>query len=117
MASITAIQSGLARFIDRDIAPGLTGWNRVLIAGGGGILASRLPQLLDQFADRPLLAALGVYDRQNGSVDIDTLYQAASPYIGTEPLPVKIPYIGITMKIGKKDIDSLYSCIREVEGQ
>lgn len=115
MSSITAVQTGLSKFVDRDIVPSLSGWDRVLIAGGGGILAKRLPQLLEQYAGHPIIAALGVYDGQSGAIDIDALYQAANPYIGTEPLPVKIPFVGITMKMGKKDLDSLYSCIKESE--
>ena len=53
MAKMENVQSGIARFIDRDIAPSLSGWDKVIIAAGGGILAARLPEILAQYAERP----------------------------------------------------------------
>lgn len=57
--------------------------------------------------------ALGVYDMEHGTVDVDALYNAAKPYMGAEALPVKIPGIGLTLKLGKQDIDTLYAYIQE----
>lgn len=56
---IAQVQAGLAKFIDRDVVPSLSGWDRVLVGGGGGLLAARLPALLQQYAAHPLVAALG----------------------------------------------------------
>lgn len=113
MASMENVQRGLVKFIDREIAPSLSGWDRVLVAGGCGILASRLPALAAQYAQKPVIAALGVYDEERGTIDVDTLYAAAKPYMGTEALPLKIPGLNITIKMGKKELDTLYAYIRE----
>lgn len=113
MVSMTNVQAGIAKFIDRSLAPSLSGWDRVLVAGAGGILTAKLPNIIDQYADHPLVKALGVYDKEQGLVDVDALYNAAKPYMGTEDLPVKIPGIGLTLKLGKQDIDTLYAYIRE----
>lgn len=110
---IENIQSGLAKFIDREIVPNLSGWDKVLVGGGGGLLAARLPQLLEQYSEHPIVGALGIYNKENGNVDIDALYQAVVPYVGTEPLPIQIPLIGITIKIERRELDSLYAYIRE----
>lgn len=53
MVSIENVQSGIAKFIDRDIAPSLTGWDRVLIAGAGGLLSANLPNILAQYGRTP----------------------------------------------------------------
>lgn len=37
MIPMENVQAGLARFIDRSIAPSLSGWDRVLVAGAGGL--------------------------------------------------------------------------------
>lgn len=58
MAKMENVQAGVAKFIDRDIAPSLSGWDRVIIAAGGGILASRLPDILAQYAEKPIFAAM-----------------------------------------------------------
>ena len=113
MIPIEKVQSGIAKFVDRDIAPSLTGWDRVLVAGAGGLLTANIPKILAQYEDNPVIKALGVYDKENGLVDVDALYAAAKPYLGTEPLPVKIPFLKITIKLGKKDIDAIYSYIQE----
>lgn len=113
MMPIANVQAGIARFIDRSIAPSLSGWDRVLIAGAGGILTAKLPNIISQYSDNPMVKALGIYDKENGMVDVDALYNAAKPYMGTEALPVKIPGIGITLKLGRQDIDTLYAYIQE----
>ena len=113
MISMENIQAGIAKFIDREIAPSLSGWDRVLVAGAGGLLTSKLPNIIAQYADNPMLKAMEIYDQEHGMVDVDAIYAAAKPYIGAEPMPVKIPVVKMTMKIGKKELDTLYKYIQE----
>lgn len=113
MISMENIQAGIAKFIDREIAPSLSGWDKVLIAGAGGLLTARIPDIITQYADHPMLKALGVYDKEHGTVDVDALYNAAKPYIGADPMPIKIPVVKMTMKVGKKELDTLYRYIKE----
>lgn len=110
MVTIDKVQMGLAAFIDRELIPSLSGWDKVLVGGGAGLLAARLPRLI---ASYPVMATLGIYNPENNQIDIDAVYKAASPYVGAEALPVKIPMLGITVKIGKEEIDSLYRYIKE----
>ena len=58
-------------------------------------------------------SAMRIYDPESGEVDIDALYQAAKPYMGTDPLPLKIPALNVTIKMGKKEIGTLYTYIKE----
>lgn len=110
MVSMDKVQRGLAAFLDRELIPSLSGWDKVLVGGGAGILTAKLPQVIAQY---PVVAALGLYDTANNQVDIDALYNAVTPYIGTEALPVKIPVVGITIKVGKQEIDALHRYIKE----
>lgn len=106
MVPMENVKSGLARFVDREIAPGLSGWDKVIVAGGLAVMIKNLPAVIAKY---PILATLGVSDTE---VDIDTLYEAASPYVN-EKMPVQIPVIGITLKIGKPELDALYKYIKE----
>ena len=72
-----------------------------------------MPETLARYAERPIFAAMHIYDPESGDVDIDALYQAAKPYMGTEPLPLKIPALNVTIKMGKKEIETLYAYIKE----
>lgn len=113
MVKMEQIQTGLAKFIDRDIAPSLNGWDRVIVAGGGGLIAAKLPALLGTYANNPIFAALGVFDAENNEIDIDALYSAMKPYLGADAMPIKIPALNITMKIGRKELDNLMAYIKE----
>lgn len=110
MVTIDKVQRGLAAFIDREMIPALTGWDKILVGGGASLAVSKLPNLMAQY---PVLTALGIYDKENNQVDIDSLYQAVVPHIGTEALPAKIPMLNMTVKIGKPEIDALYRYIKE----
>ena len=106
MVPMENVKAGLARFVDREIAPGLPGWDKVIVAGGLAVMIKNLPNVIAKY---PILATLGVSDTE---VDIDTLYEAASPYVN-EKMPIQIPVIGITLKIGKPELDALYKYIKE----
>lgn len=110
MVAMEKVQRGLAAFIDRELIPSLSGWDKVLVGSGAGLAVAKLPQIIIQY---PIISALGVYDKEANNLDIDALYKAITPYIGTEPLPVKIPILGITVKMGKPEIDALYRYIKE----
>lgn len=106
MVPMENVKAGLARFVDREIAPGLSGWDKVIVAGGLAVMIKNLPNVISKY---PILSTLGVNDTE---VDIDTLYEAASPYVN-EKMPIQIPVIGITLKIGKPELDALYKYIKE----
>ena len=110
MVSMEKVQRGFAAFIDKELIPGLSGWDKVLVGGGSGLLVASLPKMIAQY---PVVSTLGLYNPENNQVDIDALYQAVTPYIGTDALPLKIPLLGITVKVGKQEIDTLYRYIKE----
>ena len=106
MVPMENVKAGLARFVDREIAPGLSGWDKVIVAGGLAVMIKNLPNVIAKY---PILSTLGVSDTE---VDIDALYEATSPYVN-EKMPIQIPVIGITLKIGKQELDALYKYIKE----
>lgn len=113
MVSMEKVQAGITAFIDKEIAPGLSGWDKVVVAGGAGLLTSRLPNVLNGLSENSVFSALAVYDKENAAVDVDALYTAITPYLGTERLPLKIPFIGVTLKIGKPELELLHKYIME----
>lgn len=110
MIPMDKVQRGLAAFLDRELIPSLTGWDKVLVGGGAGIAVAKLPKIVEMY---PIITALNIYDKANNQMDIDTLYQAVTPHMGSETLPLKIPYLGITIKVGKPQVDALYQYIKE----
>lgn len=112
MATIQQIQTGAARFIDNELLPSFTGWQKVLVGGGTGLLLKNLPNTLDALAASPMAAALGVYNAQNGTVDIDALAGAFLPQMGADALPIAIPG-GVVVRLTRGDFEKLIRYIKE----
>ena len=112
MATIAQIQTGAARFIDNELLPSFTGWQKVLIGGGTGLVLKNLPNTLAALAASPVVAALGVYNAQNGTVDIDALAGAFLPQMGADALPIAIPG-GVTVRLSRGDLEKLIRYIKE----
>ena len=112
MATIQQVQTGLTRFIDRHISGAFQGWEKAIVVGGAGLLAANMPNLVKAYGSLPIVAALGVYNPEAGTIDIDPLYNAFVPPMGADKFPVTIPKIG-TIKLGKQEIDILCRYIKE----
>lgn len=112
MVTISQIQRGFVQFIDNEVAVAFSGWQKAVVAGGAGLLAANFPNLVNTYAAHPVVAALGVYDPQSGSVNIDALYNAFVPKMGQDKIPITIPKIG-TIKMGQPEIDALIRYIKE----
>lgn len=112
MATLKQIQDGFIRFVDNHIAGAFTGWQKAIVVGGATLVTANLPNLVKVYGNMPIVAALGVYNPEAGTVDIDTLYNAFVPHLGADKIPVTIPKIG-TIKFGKDEIDILCRYIKE----
>ena len=110
MASIQQIQKGAVRFVDNEMVPAFAGAEKILVGGAAALMIANMENIVQQYAAHPMVAMLGVY--KDGDVNVDALYQAFAPRIGTEKIPVKLPMVG-TLKIGKAEIDKLYQYIKE----
>lgn len=109
MATMQQIQVGFTKWLDVELVPSLTGWQKLAAGAGGALVASGLPNVIKQLSENKMLSALDII-REDG-VDVDKLYQAVQPRI-TEKLPVDIPVIG-RVWIGREDVDKLYKYIKE----
>ena len=112
MVTISQIQKGFVRFVDNEVAAAFTGWQKAVVAGAAGLLAANFQNLVNTYTSHPIVAALGVYDPQSGTVNIDALYSAFVPKLGAEKIPISIPKIG-TIKMGQPEIDVLMRYIKE----
>lgn len=112
MSTIKQIQTGFARFIDNHIATAFEGWQRAVVVGCSTLVAANLPNLVQVYGANPVVAAMGVYNSEAGTVDVEKVYNAFVPNMGADKIPLNIPKIG-TIKIGKEDIDALCRYIKE----
>lgn len=117
MVTIQQVQRGVARFVDNHVAGAYTGFEKVLILGGTTLLVAGLPNILKNYGGGSMIGSLGIFDAENGMVDIDALYNAFIPHMGAEKLPIKLPKVGSmdlgTIKLGRDQIDILVQYIKE----
>ena len=117
MATIAQIQRGFTAFVDNYIAGAYTGVEKAIVLGGSALLANGMPNILKVYAQNPMVAALGIYNADAGTVDVDALYNAFIPHLGAEKIPITLPHMGSinlgTIKLGREEIDALMRYIRE----
>lgn len=113
MVNIAQVQQGVVRFVDAEIVPSLSATERLVVGGGIGLVAAKLPALMEPYANNPFISTLGLYDPEHEEVDIDALYNAVKPYIGADPIPVTVPFIGLKLKFTQREFDTLYRYIKE----
>lgn len=113
MVTIQQAQQGIARFIDAEVIPRLSITEKLVVGGGAGLMMAKLPTMLEQLNENPMIAALGIYDREHGEIDVEALYNAVKPYVGADPIPVKLPMVGLTLKFTQREFDALYKYIME----
>lgn len=112
MVTVSQIQKGFVRFIDTEVAGAFDKWQKVVVIGAATLLATNLPKLIVTYSTHPMISAFGVLNPENGNIDIDALYDAFVPNMGTDKIPLTIPKIG-TIKLGKDEIDILCRYIKE----
>lgn len=117
MVTLTQVQNGVLKFVERQIAPHLSMMEKIVVGGAINLVSGKFPALIDNYMGGKFFTALEVYDKEQGRLDIDALYNAVKPYIGVDPIsiPVKVPGIGVdlNLKFTQKDIDTLYKYIME----
>ena len=112
MVTVSQVQRGFVAFVDNEVAAVFEGWQKAIVAGGAGLLAANLPKLINMYSGNPLIVAMGVFDAESGSIDIDDLYTAFVPKLGASKIPFAIPKIG-TIKLGRDELDRLMRYIKE----
>ena len=112
MATIPQVQRGFVLFVDNDLSSAFTGWQRAVVGGIGGLVASNVPRIIEKYHTHPLVDVCGIFDAANNTINIDALYNAIVPKLGAEKIPIEIPKIGV-IKLGRDEFDILMRYIRE----
>lgn len=111
MTSIANIQNGMAKYIDDDLLPHLTGMKRVAVGAYAGLALKNLGDLFNAYKSHPMIAVLHVVD-ENGNIDIDTIYNEFAKRMsdGTK-LPINIPLVGV-WTVDRSDLEKIYMYIK-----
>ena len=117
MVTINQIQAGFARFVDVHIAGAYSGIEKAIVLGGSTLFAASIPNVVKAYSEKPIVSALGVCNPTTGYVDIDALYNAFVPHMGSDKIPITLPKLGSinlgTIKLGREEVDALVRYIKE----
>lgn len=111
MVSIDRIQSGIARYLDTEIVPKMSGVNKWLVSAVASAYISDAPELLRKLNGNKAIVALNLID-EAGNVDIDKVYQHLKPIAAKCSAPITLPVVG-TLTFTEQDVDSLYAYIMQ----
>ena len=93
MATVLQVQRGFVNFVDNEVAAAFEGWQKTVVAGAAGLMAANLPNLVKTYGSHPIVVIMGVYDANSGNINIDALYNAFVPKMGTDKIPIAIKLV------------------------
>lgn len=112
MTSIANIQNGMAKYIDNDLLPHLTGMKKIAVGAYAGLALKNLGDLFNAYKNHPMISVLHVVDA-DGNIDIDTIYNEFARRMGdTIKFPINIPMVGV-YSVDRSDLEKLYMYIKE----
>lgn len=105
---------GIASYIDDEIVSKLAGsWKAWAVGGLAGIAVSRADGLITQYANNPMVKALGLIDGEN--IDVDVIIAELRKQAQRGTATIDVPLIG-PITFGPADVDSLHRHIMQAGG-
>ncbi len=108
MVTYMELQTRLARFVDAEMLPHMTGGKKILLGGYAALATKNAAGVLQAAKDKPLVAMTGAVSEEG--VDVDALFSAVSPYIN-EPVTISFPIIG-DFRFDRGDFEKLYRYLK-----
>lgn len=108
--SIEQVQRGITRYIDTEMLSKITGPSKWLIGAMSAMYVSKLPEIVDNFRQKPAISILGVLP-EGGGMDVDALYVAIKPQADKCPITFDVPMLG-SLSLSTQDVDNIYNAIR-----
>lgn len=105
-----AVLDGAAKYMDREIYPGMNDWQEVIARVTVGQIFENRAAVKESFINNGLIRTFGIVD-ENGDVEIERLASSLKKEIRRkEKLSFKIPMFG-NLTFHPSDVDTLYEMI------
>lgn len=105
MYHYNTVMKGLARFIDEELIPKMSGLNKWVFGTGAGIALSKAEKIYHSLKDIELLNTLEILHEDK--VNVTCIYQELLKQAEKGPIHVEIPMLG-TITLDKHDVENLY---------
>lgn len=105
-----SILDGIARFMDKEIYPGLNDWQEVIARVSVGAIFENRAAAKESFINNGLIRTFGIIN-ESGEVEVDRIACSLKREIQRkEKLSFKIPLFG-NLTLHPADVDTLYEMI------
>lgn len=111
MVSLANFQNGIVKYIDRELLPKLSGWQKWAFGALSGMWVSNITNTFNKLKQNALVSSLGVID-DHDMIDIDKLYGEFHKQAEKGAVTIQIPGIG-PLTLDQSDVEKLYQYILE----
>lgn len=111
MVSINRVQSGLSKYLDSEILPKLSGWQKWVFSAAATAYIADASKVAEKVRASTALSPLSLIDEAN-NIDVEKIYHHLRPAAEKCPAPISIPGMG-TITLTVSDVDMMYNCIMQ----
>lgn len=109
MVPYIKFMEGVAKFIDNEITPKITGWQKWIFGAGSGIAMQKADKIFNELKTHPILKTLDIIDGDN--VNVEILYNEFIKQADKGPVKIDLPMLG-SLTLSRNDLEVLYNYIR-----
>ncbi len=113
MSSLNEVVNGLKKYVDAEILPKVTGWNKWVFGAGVSLMLENSANVFNQLKENPFIKNMGVISKED-EIDIEKLYSVFLEQSKKSAVTFAVPLLGnLTLK--SNDIEKLYNLIKSSE--
>lgn len=109
MVDYKTFMERLQVYIEHELVPTVTGWQKWIFGMGAGILMQKADKVYASIKDNKILHTLDLIDGDN--IDVDLLYNELIKQANKGPVTIEIPLLG-NLTLHRQDVDTLYNYIK-----
>jgi hypothetical protein len=111
MTELNRVTNGISKYLDTDITPKLSGWQKWAFSAAATAYLAHAPAIVSKARGIKALEPLQLFD-DNNSIDIEKIYKYIRPAAEKDSAVIDIPIIG-RLTLNVNDVDRIYSCIMQ----
>jgi hypothetical protein len=111
MVTLAQLQNGLAKYIDTELVPMISGWQKWVFGATVSLSLAKISNIFNALKDNAFLKMLDVIDEKD-NIDIDTIYREFHKQAQKGAITFDIPIINMPLTLNANDVDKLYHFIK-----
>lgn len=115
MVTLAQVQKGIGKYLDSEILPKITGWQKWVFGATLSLSLSKISNIFNTLKENAFIKMLDVVD-EDDNIDIDTIYQEFRKQAQMGAITFDVPIVNLPLTLNVTDIDKIYHHIKEGGG-